>query len=260
MNWSIEFPSLHSDEGPARSCISFGHRGHVRGMSGAHEESHAPRVSSCFFLWTDKRSPDDFLTIDGCFFGFWTINRWWMSLFLGRSNVSCVVHKQLFIHCFTLRGLIVFLHQVWSYQPARVLCGKKTCFILRSWRILGVHLGKQCNGVMNSWIPRCRNSRKLILVHIIMISYYHAYVYIIDGYTEFKRWQSMILWSSWFLLVLHSLMSLETWYFIENTAFWVLKNFWHWLIHKGSLYWLVTIPKNKWVVSSPISGFDRCFW
>ena len=26
---------------------------------------------------------------------------------LGRSNVSCVVHKQLFIHCFTLRGLIL---------------------------------------------------------------------------------------------------------------------------------------------------------
>lgn len=116
MNWSIEFPSLHSDEGPARSCISFGHHGHVRGMSGAHEESHAPRVSSCFFLWTGKRSPDDFLTIDGFFFGFWTINRrWWMSLLFGYFWGDPMFHALYISNC----SSIVSHLGDWSYSFTR---------------------------------------------------------------------------------------------------------------------------------------------
>ncbi len=71
-------------------------------------------------------------------------------IFLGRSNVSCVVHKQLFIHCFTLRGLIVFLHQVWSYQPARVLCGKKHV----SFCAVGESLACiWANNAMELWTP-----------------------------------------------------------------------------------------------------------
>ena len=195
MSWSIEFPKLHSDEGPARSRISFGHQsGNVRGTRGAK----CPRCKQAKGL----PIPDDFQSMDGFFFGFWTINtRWWMPLFWG-DPMFHALYISIRRHCFTLGVLI--LPWPGMIPSASFMWNKVVSFCLEvqlenHWRGSGKTMHHNLNPNRKHLVVLryklrdvgTRGNPHYFIQYMIML-YIDAYVYITDGYTEFKRWQFLV--------------------------------------------------------------------